>query len=247
MAKRAAAKAGRGKAAVKRKPAKRSARKSVAAPKSRHYRLYGCHRCGSMLAEAALEEIGAPYDLVELEYDGPEHRSEQYRKLNPIARVPVLMLPDGTVVTESAAILLALAHRHPKAGLLPPAGSPEMATMLRWLMFLSNNVYEAVGRDDYPERYVTSESARPEVRERAVADLKRFWMMVEQNLKPAPFALGKRFSALDLYIANLSEWIVREWVHANCPRIRRLVELTAKRPRVKPVWRRHFIEKAPQQ
>jgi len=246
MAKRAAAKAGRAKTAATRKPAKRAARKPASTSKSRHYRLYGCHRCGSMMVEAALEEIGAPYDLVELEYNGPEHRSEQYRKLNPLARVPVLMLPDGTVVTESAAILLALAHRHPKAGLLPPEGSPEMASMLRWLLFLSNNVYEAVGRDDYPERYVASESARLEVRERAVADMKRFWMMVEQNLKPAPFALGKRFSALDLYIANLSEWIMRDWIHANCPRIKRLVARVAKRPRVQSVWRRHFIEKAPQ-
>jgi GST-like protein len=228
------------------KGAVKSARRTGSAAKpKRHYTLYGCKRCGSMLVEAALEEIGAPYDLVDMEYNGPQHRSAEYRRLNPLERVPALVLPDGTVMTESAAILIALADRHPRAKLMPPASSPERATLLRWLLFLSNNLYEAIGRQDYPERYVPDRAAAPGVRARAVEDLKRFWTMLEEHLKPAPFALGRRFSALDLYIANLSQWTVKDWLYANCPRVKRLVELTAKRPRVRPVWQRHFpVEKA---
>lgn len=241
----------RARAAAKRKPEKRTKpavksakRKSAATSKIGHYRLYGCKRCGSMVVEAALEEIGAPYDLVDMQYDGPQHRSAEFRKLNPLERVPALLLPDGTVMTESAAIVIALADRHPKAKLMPPASSPDRATLLRWLLFLSNNVYEAIGRQDYPERYVPTKDAAPGVRERAVEDLKRFWTMVEEQLKPGPFALGKQFSALDLYIANLSQWTVRDWVYENCPRLKRLIELTVRRPRVKPVWQRHFVEQA---
>ena len=239
MAKRAKS-AGRKKAAKRQSAAKA---KRAARPKA-HYTLYGCKQCGSMLVEAALEEVGALYDLVDMKYDGPQHRSAEYRKLNPIERVPSLVLPDGTVMTESAAIIIALADRHPKSGLLPRASSSERATALRWLLYLSNNVYEACGRVDYPERYVQDKAQAPGVRTRAVEDTKRFWKILEDNLGQGPYALGKRFSALDLYIANCSQWYARDWIYENCPRVRTVIENTAKRPRTRAVWQRHFVEQA---
>lgn len=227
------------------KRAKKTAAKRKPAGKAKaHYTLYGCRRCGSMLVEAALEEIGAPYDVVDMKYDGPQHRSADYRKLNPIERIPSLVLPDGTVMTESAAIIIALADRHPKSGLLPPASSSERATALRWLLYLSNNVYEAIGRQDYPERYVPDKAAAPGVRARAVEDLKRFWGILEKALGKGPYALGKRFSALDLYIANVSQWTVKDWIYQNCPKITAVIRNTAKRPRTKRVWQHHFPDKA---
>lgn len=227
------------------KPKKKRAAKPKASARSKpHYTLYGCRRCGSMLVEAALEEIGAPYDLVDMKYNGPQHRSAEYRRLNPIERVPSLVLPDGTVMTESAAIIIALADRHPKSGLLPPATSSERAKALRWLLYLSNNVYEAIGRQDYPERYVPDKAAAPGVRAQAVEDLKRFWGILEKALGKGPYALGKRFSALDLYIANVSQWTVKDWIYQNCPKITAVIRNTAKRPRTKRVWQHHFPDKA---
>jgi GST-like protein len=222
--------------------AKRAGKPKRRAGAKTHYTLYGCRRCGSMLVEAALEEIGAAYDLVDMKYDGPQHRSADYRRLNPIERIPALVLPDGTVMTESAAIVIALADRHPRSGLLPPASSSERAKALRWLLYLSNNVYEAIGRQDYPERYLPDKAAAPGVRTRAVEDLKRFWKIMEDALGKGPYALGRRFSALDLYIANLSQWTVTDWLYANCPKLRAVIENTAKRPRTGRVWRRHFVE-----
>ena len=139
---------------------------------------------------------------------------------------------------------IALADRHPKSGLLPPANSSERATALRWLLYLSNNVYEAIGRQDYPERYVPDPAQAPGVRARAVEDLKRFWKIMEDALGAGPYALGKRFSALDLYIANVSQWTVKDWLYENCPKIAAVIRNTAKRPRTRPVWQRHFVEQA---
>ncbi len=241
MARRAKKRPAKRKAAAK---PKRAAKAKRAAKRGAHYTLYGCKRCGSMLVEAALEETGAPYDLVDMKYGGPQHRSAEYRRVNPIERVPALVLPDGTVMTESAAIVIALADRHPKSGLLPPANSSERAKALRWLLYLSNNVYEAIGRQDYPERYVADPAHAPGARSRAVEDLKRFWKIMEGALGAGPYALGRRFSALDLYIANLSQWTVKDWLYENCPKLRAVIANTAKRPRTGPVWQRHFVEPA---
>jgi GST-like protein len=204
------------------------------------YKLYGCKRCGSVPIEAALAEIGAPFEALELDFAGNEQWGDAYRKVNPLGRIPALELPDGTIVTESAACLLIVCERHPEAGLLPPANSSDRGRLYRWLMFASNNIYEAIGRVDYPERYVQDKAAAPGAEKAAMEDLKRFWQMVETHLKPGPYALGPRYSALDLYLSVLARWSVRDWVIDNCPRLADMVRVTAARPKVAPIWQHHF-------
>jgi glutathione S-transferase len=204
------------------------------------YKLYGCKRCGSVPVEAALAEIGASADIVEIDFDNGEQWGEAYRKVNPLGRIPALELPDGTVVTESAACMLILCDRHPEAGLSPPADSSDRARLHRWMMFASNNIYEAIGRVDYPERYVLDKAAAPGAEKRAIEDLKCFWQMIETDLKPGPYSLGERFSALDLYLSVLARWSVRDWVIEHCPHIAEMVRHTAARPKMAPVWRHHF-------
>jgi glutathione S-transferase len=108
------------------------------------------------------------------------------------------------------------------------------------MMFASNNIYEAIGRVDYPERYVLDKAAAAGAEKRAIEDLKRFWQMIETHLKPGPYSLGERFSALDLYLSVLARWSVRDWVIEHCPHIAEMVRHTAARPKVAPVWQHHF-------
>ena len=77
------------------------------------YILYGDRRSGSCTVEMALAEIGAPVELRPVPLEGDHQLSDEYRKINPMGRVPAMVLPDGTVLTESLAILLTLADRHP--------------------------------------------------------------------------------------------------------------------------------------
>ena len=58
-----------------------------------------------------------------------EHRAwsvgadfDRIRGYSPLGRVPVLVLDDGEVMTESSTILDWLEHEHPQLGLLPPPG-----------------------------------------------------------------------------------------------------------------------------
>ena len=91
------------------------------------YILYGDRRSGSAMIELALAEIGAEAELRPVPVERDAQLAAEYRRINPMGRVPTLLLPDGTVVTESTAILLTLEARHPEAGLLPPATDPGRA------------------------------------------------------------------------------------------------------------------------
>src|SRR4051794_31694748 len=77
--------------------------------------LYWRPGSAAMAPHAALAEIGHPYELVRIGRDEAQS-SAAYRALNPLGVVPTLVDGD-VVVTESVAILLHLADRHPEAHL----------------------------------------------------------------------------------------------------------------------------------
>ena len=81
----------------------------------KQYKLYGRRGSGSLAVQVALEEIGAPYERIWISTDPTEVAA--YRKINPVGRVPALQMPDGTLIAESAAILIHLSLAHPGAGL----------------------------------------------------------------------------------------------------------------------------------
>ena len=96
-------------------------------------RLYYMPRTRSSRVLWLLEEIGAPYELVQL--PGAQRRSEEHLSRHPLGRVPAMELGDGTMMFESAAICLQLADLNPDAGLIPPVGSAERALVYQWVLF----------------------------------------------------------------------------------------------------------------
>ena len=122
------------------------------------YKLYNSPGTGSSCVHAALTEAGADFELIGLDYDGGELQSDWYTKINPRQQVPTLQLPDGSIMTESAAILLHLADALPDSGLAPAPGSSERAQVNRWLLFAATNLYEGELRRGYSDRYSSDPS-----------------------------------------------------------------------------------------
>jgi glutathione S-transferase len=104
------------------------------------YTLYWEALSGAMAPQIMLEEMGVAYRKVAVDMARGEHRSPEYLAINPTGQVPVLGLPDGTVIGESAAIVLVLGERHPEAGLVPLVGDPDRPAFLRWLIFMAANL-----------------------------------------------------------------------------------------------------------
>ena len=106
------------------------------------YKLYGWRRTGSVAIEAAFAEAGVEYDFVAINRKTDENYSEDYSRINPRQQLPALMLPDGSIMTEGAAMLLHIGDAFPAAQLLPKPGSSERAQHDRWLAFFAVNIYE---------------------------------------------------------------------------------------------------------
>lgn len=204
------------------------------------YILYGERGSGSFAVEAALAAAGARLECVDLDFARSEQLGPAHRAINPTGKVPALRLPDGHVVTESAAILMTVAELHPSAGLLPPAGSTARADACRWIVFLSAEVYPMVEIVDYPERFVRDAAGALELKKAALARLRDRFLILEAAIA-GPFLLSTGFCAADLYAANLSQFFDSEgWRQLHCPKLDALVRHTIERPDIAPVWHRHF-------
>jgi glutathione S-transferase len=205
---------------------------------SSSYRLYGRQGAGSLAPQMLLEEIGAAYELVWVSKAPAE--IEAFRHISPAAKIPVLMLPDGTVVSESAAILIHLTNAHPAAALAPVAGSSAHAHFLQWMVFLSANAYEAALRFHYPDRYsAAGEAAAAPIKRQALADWTSHFEIVHAAL--SPYVLGAELSAADLYLYMLASWYPLDdpVLASRLPKLRQHAELLRRRPATRKAEQDH--------
>jgi len=209
------------------------------------YIIFGDKGTGAFSAEAALAEAGAQYEFRNISLDKNEQRGAEFLKINPSGKMPALKLPGGEIITESAAILLAVADRHPDAGLLPPHASFARAECYRWIVFLASEVYPMVEISDYPARFLP-EGAEADGLKRKVQERIRERLLIVEKHVAGPWLLSSGFSAADIYAAMFTRWrntIGREWLEAgHIPKLQAIAKALSERPRIAPVWQRHFVK-----
>ena len=205
------------------------------------YTLWGRPGWGSTIVEAQLERYGLKYryEPVEDLFRTPGAR-EKLEKVNPLAQVPTLVMPDGSIMSESAAITLLLADITGSDTLVPGAGAPERAKFLRWLVFLVANIYPTFTYADDPARFVSVNAARDPFRAATDAYAQRLWRQVEREAG-TPWFLGERFSALDIYVDIMTRWRPkRGWFEIETPRLFAIARRADALPELANVWKRNF-------
>lgn len=173
------------------------------------YLIYGAPGSGSVPIEAALTLIGAPYDVIGDDVVRPVACNPAANAVNPLHQVPVLGLPGGEVMTESAAILIYLADRHPQARLAPAPGDPGRAAFLRWMTYVSTAIYSLAWIRADPMRLVADATQAPVIQERIADRRAACWRHMDNQIKPGAFLLGDALTVLDLYVATVSRWSPR--------------------------------------
>ena len=171
------------------------------------YTLFGARGSGSAAIEAALEKAGARFRIVEAASWTPGSALDELRRVNPLLQIPTLQLADGSVLTESAAILIHLGLRHRRSGLLS-AERLARAQQIRGLVYIAANCYAAVGISDYPERWTKArdDASLAAVRAAARKRLHRYWEIFADQVPAAPFLSGEAPGALDLLASVVSKW-----------------------------------------
>lgn len=203
------------------------------------YKLYARNGAGSVAVEALLAACGADYEVVVLDRKPDGSFEDFFLAINPKAEVPTLVLPDGSVMTESAAMMIHISEQFPKAGLAPQPGAPGRAEFLRWQVYLAAALYGSDLRLFYPQRYTTDPKGADGVKARAAETMAHEFAIYAQALGDRTFMLG-RLSAVDIYAAMLCTWAPDMGaLFETHPNLKRMYDAVLANDAVKKVWARN--------
>ena len=146
-----------------------------------------------------LEELGEPYEFVEI-----GRRSAEAYALNPSGKVPILIDGDLTI-TDSAAISVYLADKHADKGFGANPGLAGRAEIDSWMHFAQSE-FEAPLWNKLRHRFILPSELRVDVGPAAAHDFANEVKALDGRLGDRAFALGDRFSAVDVLLGDIGAW-----------------------------------------
>jgi glutathione S-transferase len=147
-----------------------------------------------------LAETGVTVETQPVDLGAFEHKAPAYTAINPLQRLPALMLDDGTVITESLAICRYFEALHPQPNLFG-ATPLEIATVEMWNRRLELHLYapvQNVFRHGHP---AMKDFEVPQIAQWAEANKPRvteFLGILDDELAKHAFVAGDRFTVADI-------------------------------------------------
>jgi glutathione S-transferase len=194
--------------------------------------LYYYPGLASLLPHMMLREAGAEFELRYIDREKDAHKNDEYLRLNPNGRIPVL-IDDGLILFETAAIAIHIADKFPASGLAPQAGTKERAEFYKWMIHLTNTPQVEFRAWFYPREHTSDAAAAPSVKQAAGERLNRMFDVISAQLGDKPWLLGDQFSAADLFLFVLIRWSrFMPRPAKSIPNINALAERVVSRPAV---------------
>ena len=158
----------------------------------------------SMASHIVLEESGEKYEAKRMDLAKGEQRTEEYKKIHPLGRVPALKLDDGSPLSENTAILPYLGKRF---GMWPTDPLKE-ARALSIIGFFATTVHPAHGHIGRPERYTDDKAAFPGIQAKAKQSFHEYLKQIDAMYAGREW-LSDKYSVLDPYALVFYNWGIR--------------------------------------
>ena len=161
-------------------------------------KLYYNPRSRAVISKWMLDECGAEYEIVPIDFEKREHKLPDFLKVNPAGKLPALV--DGeSKIFEGAAICLYLGDKFPEAKLAPTIGAPERGRYLSLMVYSTAQLEPAMG----DAILGAGGQASPQ---RGWTDFEAARSVVEGELGAGPYLFGDWFTAADVMIGSMFIW-----------------------------------------
>ena len=169
------------------------------------YTLHAAPGSSSFAPHVILEEIGELYSLALMSAGHPETKTEEFRRLNPKGRIPVLTA-ENFLLTEAPAILVHLGLTNPRANLLPANGE-NITRSVEWFNWLSGTVHAVAVRMVWrPDYFADDASEHAQLVAKGKKHLLSAFSLIEVKLTERIWAVGDRYSVVDPYLLTFFRW-----------------------------------------
>ena len=181
---------------------------------------YSPNAC-SLAPHSAVEEAGADYQAVRVDFASGEQRSERYLALNPKGRVPVLVTDQGPL-TEVAVILGWIAQSYPAAKLKPEGDFFAFSKMQEFNLYIASTVHVAFAHLFRGERWADSPEAIANMKAKVPSNMTALLGLIEDRFADGrTWVMGEQYTVSDPYLYVMTRWLEREGAggSAHLPRL----------------------------
>jgi glutathione S-transferase len=173
---------------------------------------YAAHTC-SLATHIVLEEVGADYSTVRIDFGKAQQRSPEYLEVNPKGRVPALVTDRG-VLTETPAMLVFVAQSFPAAGLAPLDDPFAFAEAQAFNSYLCSTLHIAHAHRMRGHRWVDADDAASiaAMQRKVPQSVTASFQLIEHDLLKGPWVMGERYTICDPYLFTLAQWLEADGV-----------------------------------
>jgi glutathione S-transferase len=158
----------------------------------------------SFVPHVLLHELGLPFEPVKVPIREGALQTEEFGRLNPKRRVPVLAL-DRDVITELPAIATALSLLKPERHMMGRS-LIDQARVYEWMNWLSGTVHaQGFGCFWRPQRFSDDQSAHESIIARGRKTIAEYLAMIDAKLV-RPHAVGDELTAVDVFLLVIYRW-----------------------------------------
>jgi glutathione S-transferase len=188
----------------------------------------------ALASRIALEEAGAPYEPVRIDFKTGGQRAPDYLKINPKGRVPALATEQG-VLTETPAILLYVAQSYPAAKLAPLDDPFALARVQAFNSYLCSTVHVAHAHRVRGSRWVDADdqASIAAMKKKVPLSVGDCFDLIEREMLAGPWVMGERYTIGDPYLFTLAQWLDGDGVdRARFPKLAEHTRRIKERPAV---------------
>jgi glutathione S-transferase len=198
-------------------------------------KFYYAPRTCSLAAHIALEQAGAVYEAVRINFATDEQRSPAYLAVNPKGRVPALVTERG-VLTETPALLMYVARYFPESRLAPLDDAFALAQVDAFNSYLCSTLHVAHAHRIRGNRWVDDPAAIEAMKRKVPQTVGECFQLIEREMLKGPWVMGDSYTISDIYLFAVAQWLEGDGVDlTKIPNVIRHRERMAKLPAVQKV------------
>jgi glutathione S-transferase len=196
-------------------------------------RLYYTPGTCALASRIALEEAGAAYDAVRIDFRANQQQSAEYLKVNPNGRVPALAT-DAGILTETPAILAFVAQSFPDLKLAPLHDAFAFGRVQAFNSYLCSTVHVNHAHRMRGYRWADDAASHEAMRKKVAQNMTACFGLIESEMFAGPWVMGENYSICDPYLFTLAQWLEADGVDpVQFPKVSNHRHRMAARPAVK--------------
>ena len=195
----------------------------------------------SIAVAITLEEAALPYEAIKIDFKTAEQTQPDYLAMNPKGRVPALVLDDGTVLTETGALLEYIAAIAADKNLVP-ADPKDAAHMRSAMYYLASTMHVAHAHKMRGSRWATQQSSFDDMTAMVLQTMSACAAYVDTHILRGDYVLGDNFSIADPYLFIVCNWLSGDGVDvALYPKILNFMTEMKQRASVRTIYEKAML------